>query len=383
MEDILDYGRRLRCLRDEYAGSDALLLGFPGAGGGFLPNGLPPPALFYCPGVILLHDVVWVPDHVFELDGDETRATVPYLLLDELSRDGVVRFVPCADEPGAREFGRDVFDESLEIASSLLAGSALGDPSPDVIRQVVLQRHVPSGSTAEEWREPSRLFRAVFDAVFVHGLAEVLQCPLGVANDDFSIHAARHYLHGGDPESLAACCLEVPVPRGSILVDDAGEAADLVPEAVLIPQRVLQGSITVREMDGTERPYRGPDGPRSVGEIERLLSARKRDEFIELRRILRGWYDDAATSSASREDLRRLSRDYQERIDRLTPSLRSASCELGGSGTMLSLSSLEPGSSRTSRRLSDPPLSDTLVAHLQDYGAVPAFAAARVLRRRV
>ena len=77
MSVLPDYVRALQGLRDEHSGSNTTLLGFPGARGDGLPNVAPPAILFYCPGLLLLHDVCWIPDTVFSLDDDETRASVP------------------------------------------------------------------------------------------------------------------------------------------------------------------------------------------------------------------------------------------------------------------------------------------------------------------
>lgn len=70
-DPLLEYGNRLRSLGEEVMDACAVTVGFRGAGGGDMPMMAPPALLLHCPASLLLHDVIRVSDHVFDLDSDD------------------------------------------------------------------------------------------------------------------------------------------------------------------------------------------------------------------------------------------------------------------------------------------------------------------------
>ena len=113
-DSLLEYGNLLRSLGEEAKDACAVTVGFSGAGGGYMPMMAPPALLQHCPASLLLHDVIWVSDHVFDLDSDDPLESVPYRVLDRLHKEGLVRYVPCAGQPAAglvrAELGRQAAD---------------------------------------------------------------------------------------------------------------------------------------------------------------------------------------------------------------------------------------------------------------------------------
>ena len=371
MAGVAEYYRKLGRIGNQPAKSSAVVLGFPGAGGRHIPMVAPPPQLFYCPAVLLLHDVIWIPDYVLDLDTKKTEDTVPYQLMDRLCREEVVQFLPCSDESALSELWPKTVSDAAEIVRILLANSLVENLSPPIIQRAFEEHEFPESWSREQLEGILHTFRFALDALVLHDLAEALGSPYSLVNDDYSVHEARHRRGGRELGSMVICGLHFPVAQWSILLDSLGASADLVPEAVLIQQHVMKGMTKVSEPGGLERSYRPPDEGRSAAALDRVLSLRERTEFKEMRKILREWRAEASNGGHRRRALARLAKRHQKHVNRLSPSVCSALGEMGEPAPILSLLIEEPELTPLARERFGPVASDPWVSQLFDCGSTP------------
>jgi len=380
MDDRLDYGSRLRRLGEQRANSSALTVGFPGVGGGHMPMVTPPALLLHCPGPTLLHDVVWLSDHVFDLDSDDPLATVPYRLLERLNQADVLQYLPPLDGGFAAEFRDGLGRDAAQRVAVLFAEAGDQVSSSVDLRQALLERTVPEHMAPEQWDEMQSVLRALHDALFLQRLGQFLECSYSTEHDGIGIHVAQNQPVDEDPTPVRAAEIRVPSAMGSILVDESGTPADLVPEATLIQQRVMRGRITVTEPDGERRPFREPCERRSFEAADRLLAVRERAEVAELRRIVRDWCVEVRKAAFDDSDVNASAERCQRKIDRLLPRLESPLSEIGDPAwmrfTVISSAARNPMALRTLGNRSP----RRTLHHVARFGPLPSLAGYRVLR---
>jgi len=382
-DSLLEYGNLLRSLGEEAKDACAVTVGFSGAGGGYMPMMAPPALLLHCPASLLLHDVIWVSDHVFDLDSDDPLESVPYRVLDRLNKEGLVRYVPCSGQPAAEPLRAELERQAADLVSGLVDEEEAPQVDRQEVQRALLERRAPEALVETgEWNEFLNLFRQTYDTLYLQGLGQVLGCAYSVEIDDSGIHVAQHRSLGPNWGPTLAARLRIPICRGSILLDDEGEPADILPEAALIQQRVLRGKITVQDPDGTKRPYRAPNMDCSDKAIDRLLAFRERTEFAELQKIVRDWHTVVNWAASDDSILDRAIELLEAKIDGLLPSLGPALFEFGEPAFMFALmltSEVQDGMAQT---ILGNALPQRPTHHIAQFGPVSSLAGYSVRRHQ-
>jgi hypothetical protein len=311
-----------------------------------------PPTLAYrCPGLLLLHDVIHVPSHTFELDSEENLDTAEYLLLSELLDTGILKVIPRQDSDRERSLSELVFRQAASDVRIILALKekrllSTAGRFIDEIRVIC--------DTEEEGDHQSQVIRKCAQSQLPIALDQnyllVESARLGVAcawelMQDL-LHHFKFLAAGYSTAQFAQQAsrgifeIRVPIPAGSILLTSDGQAADVCSEELLAMARC--GELSVQEW-GAERPFRWADWPQTQERLRQIQAIRNDPYFDLMRRNLAVWRS-RVTSVENTEEAREVTNEAAARIGELRPSagLARAFEQLGGTTEMIATAVVLP-----------------------------------------
>jgi hypothetical protein len=331
-----------------------VLLGFFGCGRARTNNAawVRPPTLAYrCPGLLLLHDVIHVPYHLFELDSAENLDAPEYLLLSKLLETGLLQVIPSQDndpedplsELVHRQAASDVRitlalkEESLLSTAGRYIGEnrrAVGSPEGGESQPQDLpkctQSHFPIALDQNYLLvESARLGVACAWELMQDLLHHYKYLAAGYTTAQFSEQASRGVFE-----------VRVPIPDCSILLTADGEVADVCSEEILAMAR--HGELSVCEA-GHERPFRWADRTRTQQRLQQVQAIRNDSYFGWMRRNLSVWRSRIA-NAANTDEAQEVTNEAAARVGELRPSARLARAlrRLGGTTEMIARAMVLP-----------------------------------------
>jgi hypothetical protein len=309
------------------AGSTPLYLGLPGLTGNEARRTIPG-MLFHCPGVLLLHDPIYVAEELFQVDTDNILETTQYRLALRLVERGRLKTLPRCD--GA-------FEADLQNELADLTGEFLGRLGLSVPREAVVDwgNHA-DGHDLARLCPPERRQMVIHttdllrDVCWTQAIAERLGCPYAFPLEDDVVYSVRWSMSGRSADHQVHAVLRVPIPEGSLLVTDTGEPATILPEIAYTMERAMNGQVWLRDEKGHETPYVEPSWHRSSEMLDRVLQARECEALMELRVLLAEWYRTLRElTTLEQSAMEQLQEAYEERLERLLPHWAPSYRELG------------------------------------------------------
>lgn len=307
--------------------STPLYLGLPGLVGNQARRMIPG-QLFHCPGLLLLHDPIYVSEALFWGDSESILEATQYRLALQLVERGVLQILPSSNG----EFEKDVQTELEDLTEAFFRGSGF-----DVSRDAVVD-WVHHGDVHDLARlcpiEKRPLVigttELLMDACMTQAIAERLECPYAFPIEDDPVYGIRWSLSERSAEHQVHAVLRVPIPEGSVLVTDSGEPATILPEIVYTSRKVMNGRVFLKDESGNLTPYVEPSWDRSYELLERVLEAKEDEAITKLRTVLTNWYRTLREMGIPEQSvMEQLRETHEEQLMSLRPQWGPIYQELG------------------------------------------------------
>lgn len=250
-----------------------------------------PGLLLQCPGFLLLHDPIYVPADLFDVEDEETLEHPQYLLATTLVNEGVLRIAPEVDA---------TLEETLQEEVTELAVALLRHFGCEAARDAVAgwSRHGGTDLLARACPKEKRKRVDAFAELLVEvcraqGLAEHLRCPYAFPVEDEAVASLRWSLVERSVEEQVHAVLRIPIPTGTLLVSDEDDPTAILPDFVFSARKAMQGSILFEDESGAWVPYVEPSWERSRDRVHWTLQAREDGACVALRELLASWYKAA------------------------------------------------------------------------------------------
>jgi hypothetical protein len=314
--------------RGKSAASSPLVLGFIGLGGRNEARRTIPSRLFHCPGLLLLHDPIYIPEELFNVDSNDTLETTQYRLALRLVDKGIIKILPGSNQ---------VFTKNLQIEHEHLIGVLLRRFECDVPADVIMEwahhgiidkmiGHCP----AKERTFVRAMAELLLDVCKTQAISEQQKCPYAFPREDAAIIGLRWELSERSVDNQVHALLHAPIPRGSILVTDAGKPGDILPELAYTAKSAGLEEIYRIDKNNNQIPYVEPSWDRSSEFLERVAEAREEEPVKALRKVFADWYQTVRELNIPEQSVfEQLASSFQKRVTDLSPRLDPVYQQLG------------------------------------------------------